>query len=289
MRISNLLILIILIFQISCSKKSEIKPFVQAQFDRFIGIDFSYPIEEEEVDDPTGDIPTSKIPLFGLVFQEIARGIGVIFIGSGLLNNSYDLPPIEIDYPELAELDFSYIKSVELKKVFLKAYPKKRSFEFLDTLALNRLSDLSTFEKSKQKSIINRLSKVSNNIVNGTEPNEKGILSFVDNIEVFLLAIGQEGGIYDFGGKDSVNDPLDPSKLRRILYYSSSTQQTSCRGSCINFLVDKNIEWEKVLEKNTRFKIFIKFKFNKSPTHDLAIGGNVDFKVTVDTKLDPKQ
>ena len=228
----------------------------------------TYPIQDLEVSRFADDI--GDIPVVGSIFQRLAHVLADISIEEEN-GTAVNLSPQVINVPELDEVDFDYIKNVNLLAVHLtiKEILKEENTE------LNFIKNLQVYVSVLKFA---------------DDPNEVDRIYSTDNLAAGTIngdSLGTDDQIIrdldrSRGGLNNETSEEDDEASGRILILSysktKSKSNVSCKGTCIDLNVH-DVDWKGILENNRKFIVGVKFEIDRIPKGELELNGFVRMSV----------
>ena len=251
--ILNLLIL-------SCSKEKITPAFgIERITDQIGDVSLSYDVDEEvdgfggEFDDVGGDDVGSVLRRLATSFADIElRENGGAYV---------EIEPQVFEFPELKDINFTYIKEVEFTTV---------EVELVESTP--PVVDEVTAKEAGEDEDLEVPAEVS--------------LDFVKELEIFLIVDSLPGNIPN--AMPTYQDDEEPStiyegKKSTLLFSFTQEDKTEigCQKKCINLKIDQS-KIKDILQNNTKFIIDIRLKVGAVPKNNLKLRTKFDFKIKID-------
>ncbi|WP_127714217.1 hypothetical protein [Halobacteriovorax sp. HLS] len=242
---------------ISCSKESITPAFgIEKISDQIGDISLSYDVDEEvdgfggEFSDVGGDDVGSVLRRLATSFADIElRENGGAFV---------EIPLQVFEFPELKDIDFTYIKEVEFTTV---------QVDLIDTTSTVEVSEEAKSEEN--------------------EPTNPSLsLDFVQELQVFLIVDSMPDTIPNISPTymegEEPNTIYSGKKSTLLFSYSQNDkEEVKCDSKCINLKIDQS-KIKDILKQNTNFIIDIRLKVGAVPKNNLKLKTRFDFKIKFD-------
>jgi hypothetical protein len=254
-RLNILIFTLLQLLVVSCSKEKITPAFgVETIADQVGDVSLSYDVDEEvdgfggELSDVGGDDVGSVLRRLATSFADIElRENGGAFV---------EIEPQVFEFPELKDIDFTYIKEVEFTTV---------EVELIETEIVEAKNADEVLEN---------------------EAAEELTLDFVNDLEIYLIVDTLPGNIptvMPTYGEDEEPSTIYSGKRSTLLFSYSKEDKTEigCNNKCINLKIDQS-KIKDILENNTQFIIDIRLKVGAVPKSNLKLKTKFDFKIKFD-------
>jgi hypothetical protein len=265
MKSKKLILFILLQMLILSCTKEEITPAfgIEKITDQIGDVSLSYDVDEEvdgfggEFDDVGGDDVGSVLRRLATSFADIElRENGGAYV---------EIEPQVFEFPELKDIDFTYIKEVEFTTV---------EVELIE----------STPPIADEVEAVAKDSTETDG--EATEVPAEVSLDFVNELEIYLIVDSLPGNIPT--AMPTYQDDEEPStiytgKKSTLLFSFSKEEKTEieCEKKCINLKIDQS-KIKDILQNNTKFIIDIRLKVGAVPKNNLKLKTKFDFKIKFD-------
>lgn len=252
-----LIFISICLLGLSCSKESITPAFgIEKISDQIGDISLSYDVDEEvdgfggEFSDVGGDDVGSVLRRLATSFADIElRENGGAFV---------EIPLQVFEFPELKDIDFTYIKEVEFTTV---------QVDLIDAAVAN---EDSVEEKNSEVEV--------------TAPSLS--LDFVQELQVFLIVDSMPETIPNISPtymEGEEPNTIYSGKKSTLLfsYFQDQKEEVKCDSKCINLKIDQS-KIKDILKDNTNFIIDIRLKVGAVPKNNLKLKTRFDFKIKFD-------
>lgn len=245
---------------LSCSKEKITPAFgIEKITDQIGDVSLSYDVDEEvdgfggEFSDVGGDDVGSVLRRLATSFADIElRENGGAFV---------EIEPQVFEFPELKDIDFTYIKEVEFTTV---------EVELIESVP--PVADELEAKDSSSDEVVESPAEVN--------------LDFVNQLEIYLIVDSLPGNIPTV--MPTYLDDEEPStiyagKKSTLLFSFSKDEKTEieCENKCINLKIDQS-KIKDILQNNTKFIIDIRLKVGAVPKNNLKLKTKFDFKIKFD-------
>lgn len=251
--------------------------------------ELSLSVEDVEVDEFGGEI--GDVPVVGSVFQRLAGMFADISIDD---ENGTEvvIEPTYFEFPELNQVDFDYIRGVDLKKVHLRV-----ANDDIDGASLSFIKRIEVYLNVDPEIPETENDETDGSTTGGTvrpsnenEEEEEELIVKTDDtadlpwydVKTFESTSNKNLETFESNNKDDEEETEDSFRDSILLLtYDKDRDSLGCLSKCLDMRVQP-VDWRKILMKARSFSIETKLVVDSVPKAKIELGGDIKVRVVVD-------